>query len=340
MNRSSDRPDPTGYAPDKRARRRLATLALSTAIATYCLVVLGSTVRVTHSGMGCPGWPLCHGQIGPIDHFHALMEQSHRYLVVVVTILVVATAIAARRYRASRALAVPALAAAALIPVQIVLGAITVWTHNAPVTVALHLLMAIALLGLVTSAAAVAAARPPLAASPGPARRSGEWLGWSAAAAVFLVFVSGSLVVNGGAAKAWPVWPFGSFGHAPLGLVALQMAHRSMALVAGIAVAALVLQALRSRPCAPGARVVAWLLAALFAAQVAAGALVAVLRAPEALEDLHLALGAAIWCAVVVLATLTRRTGIYTITPAEEPGDHPEGTGTSGDAEGALAAGK
>src|SRR5674476_1570417 len=52
----------------------IRVLSLATVVAAYGLVVLGSTVRVTNSGMGCPGWPLCAGQVGPIAQLHPLIE--------------------------------------------------------------------------------------------------------------------------------------------------------------------------------------------------------------------------------------------------------------------------
>lgn len=42
--------------------------------------------------MGCPGWPLCDGDIGPILEFQVLMEQPHRYMAAMATVLVLATA--------------------------------------------------------------------------------------------------------------------------------------------------------------------------------------------------------------------------------------------------------
>ena len=131
--------------------RSLRILTLTTLIATYLLIVLGSTVRVTESGMGCNGWPLCSGQIGPIDHFHPLLEQSHRYLATIVTILICAVAAVTLRVgQRAGYLRRLALAGVGVIVIQIVLGAITVFTNNAPVTVALHLIVGLLFLGVVT----------------------------------------------------------------------------------------------------------------------------------------------------------------------------------------------
>ncbi len=280
-----------------RSSRALAPLALATAAVTYALVVLGSTVRVTESGMGCPGWPLCYGQLGPIDRFHAILEQSHRYLVVVLTLLVLATAVAAWRQR--RAVRVPALAAVGIIVVQIVLGAVTVITHNAPYTVALHLMTALLLLGTVV-VTAVAACTPARAAPPGR-RRVGP-LAWWTVAATYVLLLSGSLVVDGGASYACPSWPVCGFGGQPWQLVLIQYVHRTLVLVAGTLMVLLVMRAARRwHGTGRGTRVIADLVAVGLLAQIAAGGLVATLGAPPALQDLHLALAAGLWVGVVTL---------------------------------------
>lgn len=284
---------------------------MATLVATYLLIVLGSTVRVTNSGMGCPGWPLCYGQIGPVDHVHALLEQSHRYLASIVTLLVIAFGLTAwRAGPAARHVRAPAFVAVGTIAVQVVLGAVTVVTHNSPPTVALHLAVALIFLAVATFAAV--ASFVPAAVSWSPLRLARP-IAWAAVVGLFLVMVSGSLVVNGGAEAACRSWPLCLGRHAESGLVALQLAHRAVVLIGGGLVALYLVRGIVRRPLpadlaarsgdrrGPEALFVAGL--ALFLGEVAAGALVALLGAPEAAEDVHLAVAAALW-AVVVAAVL------------------------------------
>ena len=288
-----------------RAVQRMRLLALTTLVATYLLIVLGSTVRVTGSGMGCKGWPLCSGSIGPIDQFHPLMEQSHRYLVTIVTVLVVGLAILASRTGAqARLVRGPALAGVGVVAVQVALGAVTVVTNNAPVTVALHLAVGLLFLGVVTVTAVASFADPERSL---PVLRGTSRLAWAAVVGLFLVLVSGSLVVDGGAEAACPSWPVCLGSRAAGGLVNLQLTHRSVVLVGGALVAFYLLDVRRGSPSRSPRRRLAMAGLGALALQVGVGAVDALLRAPEALADLHLAVAAALWATVVATVAIRDR---------------------------------
>jgi heme A synthase len=285
--------------------RWIRVLSLATLVATYCLIVLGSTVRVTNSGMGCPGWPLCSGRIGPISQFHPLMEQSHRYLTSLVTVLILAlAALAWRAGPKARYVRGPALVSVGVIAVQVVLGAITVITNNAPVTVALHLAVGLLFLGIVTVTAVASFIRPEQSWS---LLHQPDRLAWVAVAGLFFVLISGSLVVDGGAQSACKSWPacFGS--RASGGLVVLQLAHRSMVLIGVTLVVIYLVTLLRKGTVLHTQRLLALSGLVLLAVQIIVGAFDALLGAPAALADVHLALASALWAVVVAVGALSAR---------------------------------
>ena len=298
------RPRPAGLDPRVRTLR---WLSLATVVATYLLLVLGSTVRVTDSGMGCPGWPLCSGKVGPISQFHPLMEQSHRYLATIVTVLIVLVALLARRAgRVARPVVGPATAGVAMIAVQVVLGAITVFANNAPFTVALHLVVGLGFLGVVTLSA-VATFAP--ADGSWSALRDRPAIGWAALGALATVIVSGTLVVDGGAQDACRSRPLCFGSHASDGLVAIQLIHRGVVLVGATLVVVFLVGALRSSRASSASRGLAVAGLALLCSQIAVGLVDASLGAPAGLADVHLALGSALWCVLVGAVALARAPG-------------------------------
>ena len=291
--RPSAEPADARRGPD----RTVVALAVATMVGTFALVVLGSTVRVTDSGMGCPSWPLCYGHIGPVDRYHALLEQSHRYLVALVTVGTFSTAFLARRSRARRMAFVPASVAALLVLVQAALGALTVFAKNAPWTVALHLVVGLVFLGT-TAVTAVSTVRA----------RHGSWTmvavgrwGGALLLVTLATIVAGSLVVANGAGGVCPSWPLCP-SSAP-GLADWQLVHRSLAGLTGVALVAFVWGRWR-----PVGRWPAWRASALasggaYIAVAGFGAASAVSRAAASWQDVHLAMAALLW--VLVVATVT-----------------------------------
>lgn len=287
----------------------LVGLAGTGLVLTYCLVVLGSTVRVTDSGMGCASWPLCNGHFGLAGGFHALLEQFHRYMASLVTVAVGCTAWAAWRSRSRRAARVPSLVAAGLVLFQAALGALTVFAKNAPWTVGAHLVTGMVFLGTVTvvlHAAIRGGARYEL--SP---RTAGRWA-TVALGATFLVLVTGTLVVDGGAAHACPSWPLCT-QPAPLHLVSFQLVHRSMVALASVAIVGMVLTSWRHMAGRTWWRRGAVALVAQLVVVASMGAASALTRAQAGWQDAHLAMAALLWTLVVSVVAMAG-------TPAPESG--------------------
>ncbi len=103
---------------------RLAALTALTLFLTFDLIVFGAFTRLTDSGLGCPDWPGCYGEASPLgarDDIHAAqsalpsgpvtvakawIEMLHRYLAMVVGLLIlIAAALGwrARRHRLQNA---------------------------------------------------------------------------------------------------------------------------------------------------------------------------------------------------------------------------------------------
>ncbi len=127
--------------------------AVASLVANMVLVVTGAIVRLTGSGLGCPTWPTCKDDAYVPEAalgIHGLIEFGNRLLTFVLIIIAVATLVAAFRSGADRTSKGLAFLTAAGIPLQGVIGGITVLTQLNPYVVALHLLLSIALIVLLT----------------------------------------------------------------------------------------------------------------------------------------------------------------------------------------------
>jgi len=118
-------------------------VSLATAVSVYILVVLGGFVSSTGSGLACPDWPLCHGQVFPTFTTPVIIEYTHRAWTLVVTALVIATTVFAwKKYHWENKVTKIATLTFILLLGQIILGMITVDTRTLPIVVTSHLALA------------------------------------------------------------------------------------------------------------------------------------------------------------------------------------------------------
>lgn len=134
-----------------RALRWGTTAALVTSV---FIVLGGVVVRVTGSGLGCPTWPTCDGtnviQVVP-DSIHVLIEQTNRLVTGLLVVAVGWAIVAARLQRPwDRTLTRLAWSMFWLVIANAVAGGITVLVRLNPWVVAVHFVLAMALLACAT----------------------------------------------------------------------------------------------------------------------------------------------------------------------------------------------
>ncbi|WP_250030590.1 COX15/CtaA family protein [Paractinoplanes maris] len=128
----------------------LRPLALASLVANVALIVTGAAVRLTGSGLGCPTWPRCTdssytttAEMG----VHGVIEFGNRMLTFALGVIAVACVIAAlleKPRRRSRVLL--SIAVLLYIPLQAVVGGITVLTDLNPWVVGVHFLISIVII--------------------------------------------------------------------------------------------------------------------------------------------------------------------------------------------------
>ena len=114
-------------------------LYISIAI-SLLLFVLGGIVRVTGSGLGCPDWPLCYGQLFPPLELKAIIEYTHRFVAMIFGIFILfVSSMSLFLYRRQKIIIFVSSILFILLIVQGLLGAYTVMSELNPWMVTLHL---------------------------------------------------------------------------------------------------------------------------------------------------------------------------------------------------------
>ena len=316
---------------------RFQKLAATSVALTLLLVTIGVVVRATGSGMGCPDWPLCHGQvIPPLNDPQAWIEWIHRTVAAVIGFVVLGLAFFAwRDHRDRPSLLWPSIAAVALVGFQAWLGKETVRLNNSGESVTAHLAAAMTLLGLLVFI---------LVRSFYPARIGGRGASQRftlvaalGAVTVFALLLFGSHVTATSQWYVFPDWPLmnGSLTPPLTDANSAHVLHRWVAIVVGLIVAAVALIAWRTQRDNKPVFRLAMVAAVLFPIQAVVGGLQILTDLSGWSQTLHVALGALIWAslaALVFVSYYSARTAVVPAPSSGEPGSpetHDGGDGTA-----------
>lgn len=141
-------------------------------VANQAIIVTGAVVRLTGSGLGCPTWPQCsagaytpHPELG----IHGAIEFGNRLLTFVLVAIALATFVVAvravRRGVADRRLLWLSLAAGLGIPLQAVVGGLSVLAQLNPWVVGLHMVLSVSIVVVCVKMVLVAWGVAPVAVS-------------------------------------------------------------------------------------------------------------------------------------------------------------------------------
>ncbi len=291
-------------------------LLIASVFAVAVLTLLGGIVRITGSGNGCPDWPLCYGQLLPPPQPEAWINFSHRLGSLGVSLLLMATTIAAwlRRY-SNRWTSVPPLFLPLLLLLQILLGGVMTALNMPALAVVMHLGLALLMLAALlvpATALTVADERREQRLGGQTARQSRRYTAAAigAAAATWLMALSGGGVAASDAGLACNGFPDCNGQLLPLwggADIAINSLHRGATAVVGLLIAWLFWRTWKTRRDDQLLTRTISTALALTLSMASIGALNALLELPPALRILHQGLALALWSAMVVFGTLSLR---------------------------------
>ena len=286
---------------------RFQKLAAATVVTSILLVTIGVIVRATGSGLGCPDWPLCNGQIIPaFDDPKAWIEWVHRTVAVIIGFEVIGlAALALIDHRDRRLLVGATLVAVGLVVFQAWLGKETVRLGNSGESVTAHLASAMTLVGLLVWIF-VRSLYPARLATRGASQRF-TLIAALGAGSVFALLLFGSHVTATSQWYVFPDWPLmnGTLFPTVTDTNSANVLHRWVAIVVGLIVAAVFVAAWRTRPRTRPIVRLAAIAAILFPIQAVVGGLQILTGLSGWTQTLHLALGAVIWSLLVALVAVS-----------------------------------
>jgi len=113
-------------------RPQFRHLAATTTVLAFALILLGVYTGASGAGLACAGrWPFCDGWMGLFPAtWPSFVEWFHRFVAMIAGFGILGTAIAAYRGGHERRIVVASLVAVLVLPVQVLLGANTIFNFG------------------------------------------------------------------------------------------------------------------------------------------------------------------------------------------------------------------
>lgn len=269
-------------------------LAGLTAACILLLILLGAVVRVTDAEIACGGtWPLCNGQpFPPPGNELAWLDWAHRLSTILTGCLILGAVWAARRFISNRKdVTTPLYIGLGLLAVQSILGAGNVWIHRPTTLPLVHLGFAVIMLSCLVASLTALLYQPQIRLG---SNDSFVLAVHGATLMIFMVLMTGALVVGSDSSKACGKWPICENIESDPMLI--NLIHRGSVLLLGITLISLVWQAYE------GVHLMgASTLLGLYAIQVFLGALYILSDFEDTFSALHVTFAGLMWAAAVAL---------------------------------------
>ncbi len=290
-------------------------LTVTTVLVTLILITIGSIVRTTESGLGCPDWPLCYGQIFPPAEKIAIIEWSHRTFAALTGLLIIGQAIFTFLFKRKDGVLVKlSVATLPLLLVQAELGRRTVEAELPPALVAFHLFTALALVAVLSVITTYAWLGTRRIRTFTPQRIKVVRAAWVCAFSVAGVMAVGTYAVATDAGFACTTWPDCREAMTPFvtggRLQTIHWIHRISVLVPFLTIGYVHMTLSRLPRPDQRLRIFAIIAAVIFVAQIFIGALNVWTEWAEWARVAHLLFSASVWalfCSIGVLALYENR---------------------------------
>ncbi|MDD9271302.1 heme A synthase [Paenibacillus sp. GCM10023248] len=225
-------------------------LANLSAIGMFLILAMGALVTKADAGRGCGDeWPLCHGKFVPAHTISSFIEYSHRLVVGIVTLILIATFILVFRYVKRKDAKYFITGTVVMTLIQAVMGALAVVWPQSSLVLALH--FGLSLLAFAFSLLLALVFTPWGQFQRDTAIRSGfKVIVWITAVYSYVVVYLGAFVrhtVSSGGCTGWPLCN-GEVIPELSGATGIVFTHRIAALLLFVCILFLYLQAKRYYP--------------------------------------------------------------------------------------------